>query len=109
MRRPGFAPERPRGSGGGGGGLPEAPLTGETYGRSNGAWKATPATYTHTQSTPAAVWNIQHNLGKKPVSVVALSAAGDRIIGEEDWAASTLNLFVVRFSEPLTGVAFVRY
>ena len=108
MRRPGFAPER-RGGSSGGGGLPEAPLTGETYGRNNAAWKAVPVVYTHTQSVPAAVWNIQHNIGKNPTSLVTLDAAGNRIIGEEDWAASTLNLLVVRFSEPLTGVAFVRY
>ncbi|MDR2528686.1 MAG: hypothetical protein LBD04_06685 [Synergistaceae bacterium] len=108
MRRPGFGPEYGRGSGSGGG-IPEAPLTGETYGRGNGGWRAIPAVYTHTQSAPAAVWNIQHNIGQLPVSVVTLSALGDRIIGEEDWAAATAHLFVVRFSEPLTGVAFVRY
>jgi hypothetical protein len=88
---PGFAPEH-RGGGGGGGGAGGAPTV-----------------YTHTQPTPASVWNIQHNIGARPVSLVTLDGNGDRVMGEEDWPASTLNLMVVRFGQPVAGVAWVTW
>jgi len=106
---PGFAPESRGGGSGGGGTFVDAPVTGDTYGRCNGTWRKVPRVYIHTQAAPAAVWNIQHNLGEIPVSVLTLSSGGEQIIGEEDWAASTLNLMVVRFSQPLTGVAYATY
>ena len=108
-KQPGFAPENRGGTGGGGATFPDAPTTGDTYGRNNAAWRITPTVHTHTQSAPSNIWNIQHNIGRRPVSCVTLDAGGDRIIGEEDWTASTLNLLIVRFSEPVAGVAHVKY
>jgi hypothetical protein len=65
--------------------------------------------YTHNQAVPATVWNIQHNLGVKYVSVIILDAAGDGVMGSVDWNASTDNLLVVSFGVALGGVAHVRY
>jgi hypothetical protein len=96
-----------------GGGIPEAPIDGKTYGRKDGAWaEATSAgsvSYTHTQSTAAATWNIQHNLGKREVCVLIFDSGGDQIIGDIDWSSSTINLLVVQFSEPLTGTAYIKF
>ena len=36
--------------------------------------------YVHDQATPASVWNIRHNLGKKP-SVMVIDSAGSEVIG----------------------------
>jgi hypothetical protein len=65
--------------------------------------------YTHTQATPAAVWLCQHNLGSLSVTILALDAAGDQIIGQMDAQASTINLLVYRFSEPLAGKAYIKF
>jgi hypothetical protein len=66
-------------------------------------------TYTHNQNTPAAVWNIQHNLGGLPVTILAVDTSGDQIIGQMDIQASTINLLVYRFSEPLAGKAYIKF
>jgi hypothetical protein len=63
--------------------------------------------YTHTQTTPNVTWNVQHNLGAKPTVVVVRDASGDEVICYHDWAVSTTNLLVLRFSEPLAGTALV--
>jgi hypothetical protein len=63
--------------------------------------------YTHTQYAPSETWNVQHNLGEKPTVVVVRDSVGDEIICYHDWAASTMNLLVLRFSEPLTGTVLV--
>jgi hypothetical protein len=65
--------------------------------------------YTHNQTTPAMVWNIQHNLGVKYVSVIILDADGDEVTGNVDWNASTDNLLVVNFGMALGGTAHVKY
>jgi hypothetical protein len=96
------------GGGGGGGGIPEAPTDGKIYGRKNSSWTAVEtARYRHTQATAAAVWNVQHNLGTKPVSVWTFDAAGNQVFGDPDYAGATLNLLQVFFAMPLTGVAFI--
>jgi len=63
--------------------------------------------YTHTQSSPSDVWNIQHNLGKSPIVLFIVSTDGEQIVGQVDAAASTSNLSVIRFGEPITGTAYV--
>jgi hypothetical protein len=65
--------------------------------------------YTHNQDMPAAVWNIQHDLGVKYVSVIILDTAGDGVMGNVDWNASTDNLLVVNFGVALEGSAYVKY
>ena len=67
-----------------------------------------PLTYTHNQTTPAAVWSIQHNLGGHPVSALVVDSAGEEIVGAIDWQSSTDNLLVVNFSEPLAGSAYIK-
>jgi hypothetical protein len=93
---------------GGGGGIPEAPSDGKVYGRKNIAWSPVEnARYRHVQTTPAAVWNIQHNLGSKPVAVWTFDGAGTQIYGTPDHANATLNLISVTFCEPVSGLAYV--
>lgn len=65
--------------------------------------------YTHVQATPADVWNIQHNLGGRPVTILAVDTTGEQIVGQLDAQASTDNLTVLRFSEPLTGTAYIKF
>jgi len=67
-----------------------------------------PLTYEHTQALPSDVWNIQHNLGGRSVTVLTLDAAGEQIIGQIDTLMSTDNLLVIRFSEALAGTAYIK-
>ena len=66
------------------------------------------ATYEHAQTTLAATWNIQHNLGKKYVDSLILDESDQEVVGLEDWAASTVNLLVIHFSEALAGKAIIK-
>jgi len=66
-------------------------------------------TYVHDQTVASDVWNIQHNLGGQPVTILAVDDTGDQIIGQQDIQASTINLLVYRFSEPLTGKAYIKF
>ncbi len=65
-------------------------------------------TYEHTQSALAAVWNIQHNLGSRTVVALTVDSTGEQITGQIDVPASTMNLLVIRFSEPITGKAYIK-
>jgi hypothetical protein len=98
------------GSGGsGGGGIPEAPSDGKTYGRRNAGWAALEGagSYVHNQGAAAASWTVQHNLGAKPVSLAVFDAAGDLIFGDPDYPGSTVNAITVHFAEPVAGKAYV--
>jgi hypothetical protein len=66
------------------------------------------ASYTHTQAVPAATWNAQHNLGSLALSVLTVDASGEQIVGQTDAPASTSNLLVIRFSEPIAGKAYIK-
>jgi hypothetical protein len=68
-----------------------------------------PYTYTHTQTAPADVWSIQHNLGGRPVTILTVDATGEQIVGRLDAAVSTVNLTVIRFSEPIAGIAYIKF
>ncbi|MDR3154297.1 MAG: hypothetical protein LBW85_08530 [Deltaproteobacteria bacterium] len=97
------------GGGGGGGGIPEAPSDGKTYGRLNASWAPVEsARYRHLQAAASDLWNVQHNLGSRPVALWTFDSAGERIYGEPDYASATLNLLQVRFSRPVSGSAFVQ-
>jgi hypothetical protein len=63
--------------------------------------------YEHTQSVPAAVWNVRHNLGAVPVFALTRDAAGEQIAGFADYAASDADTLVISFSEPVAGSALI--
>lgn len=60
--------------------------------------------FTHTQSTPSAVWTINHNLGKRP-SVTVVDSGGN------EWQTAVEHLsdnsLVVRFTAPFSGYAYL--
>jgi len=66
-------------------------------------------TYTHNQTYASATWLIQHNLGGQPVTILAVDDTGGQIIGQRDIQASTNNLLVYRFSEPIAGTAYIKF
>ena len=66
------------------------------------------ATYTHTQTTPSNVWHAQHNLGGVCVVALSVDGTGEQIVGQQDFLLSTNNLLILRFSEPLSGKAYIK-
>lgn len=58
--------------------------------------------YVHTQSTPASVWTINHNLGYRP-SVELLDSGSQEIDGSV--SHPSINQTVVAFSPPTAGLA----
>jgi len=60
--------------------------------------------YLHEQTTPAAIWTIDHNLGR-PCGAVCYDAGGTRIHGGE--AQPTLNRLTITFSTAVAGSARV--
>lgn len=64
--------------------------------------------YIHTQSTPSAIWNIQHNLSGTITTVIITDITGEITHGEFDFANSTNNLYIVKFAKPIAGKAFVK-
>lgn len=60
--------------------------------------------YIHTQDTPAATWNIQHDLNTKP-SVVVVSTGGQQLIAEVHYTDDVS--IVVIFGSPYAGSAYL--
>lgn len=60
--------------------------------------------FTHTQSTPAATWIIDHNLAKK-VHVTIFNPAGTVIHADIDHG--TTNQATITFPSPVTGSAVI--
>lgn len=60
------------------------------------------AHYTHVQTTPAATWEIQHNL-LKLVSVSVIDSAGTLVHGNVEYL--DVNSCRLRFSAPFAGSA----
>ena len=58
--------------------------------------------YMYTQTTPAAVWTINHNLGLWP-TVSILDPGGNEI--EADVTHPSVNQLVIRFAIPIAGLA----
>lgn len=58
--------------------------------------------YLYTQTAPAAVWTINHNLGLRP-AVTILDAGGNEI--EADVTHPSANQLVIRFAIPIAGLA----
>ncbi|HCY41777.1 MAG TPA: hypothetical protein DHV48_10540 [Prolixibacteraceae bacterium] len=71
--------------------------------REAGAWKGIEdKNFRHTQTTQARVWEVYHNLGKYP-SVTIKDAAGNEY--EAEVKHIDLNILIITFSEPFSGVA----
>ena len=64
------------------------------------------ASYVHAQSTPLAVWTVQHGLGYQPGGITVLDADGDLVLGWTATQASTAVL-VLTFPVPVSGTAYV--
>jgi len=79
----------------------------EVFTSGDGSGGSAVARYIHTQTVAADAWHIQHNLGVWPVCVFTENQSGEQIIGQIDTAISTHNLLVIRFSEPLSGAAYI--
>jgi hypothetical protein len=62
-------------------------------------------TYTHTQSTAATTWTINHNLTKIPIDIKTFNTTGTQIFGYIDWEHATTTSISVIFGEELTGTA----
>jgi hypothetical protein len=60
--------------------------------------------YVFTQSTPAAVWTINHDLEKYP-SVSIVDSANDEVIGEVNYTSTSQ--VVITFSAAFSGKAFL--
>jgi len=89
------------------GGLPGESLRKVTAADYDTEWRG--GMFTYTQTPAATQWNVQHNKGMIPTDVLTLDSSGDQIVGFIDYAASTTNLLVIRFSEALAGSAHFIY
>lgn len=56
------------------------------------------------QIVPAAVWTINHGLGRYP-SVTVIDSAGDPIVGDARYPSN--NVIVITFTSPLAGTAYL--
>lgn len=86
-----------------------AGTTGQTLVKgADGQWRpAAPpaaASYTHTQTTPAASWPITHNLSRYP-QVTVVDTAGARLL--TDVVYGSANSVTVTHAVPLAGVAYL--
>jgi hypothetical protein len=66
------------------------------------------SSYIHTQDITSNTWTCVHNLGSIGVSVVIIESDGNEVIGYVDRAASTANTLIIRFSETISGRAFIK-
>lgn len=62
----------------------------------------------HDQSPAANIWIVPHNLQEKYVSVQVIDPAGNTIIPDVDWPASTVNAVRLVFCKPKDGSAIIR-
>ena len=62
------------------------------------------ANYVHTQGSPSATWNIQHNLGKKP-SVVVVSSLDNIVHGDIQYVDNN-NVTITFESGAFSGKAY---
>lgn len=57
--------------------------------------------YEHTQSSPAASWTVNHNLGRRPAAVSVLSVGGMEVDAAVTHVSD--NQLVVEFAAPQVG------
>lgn len=60
--------------------------------------------YEHVQATPSSVWNIPHNLGKRP-AVSVLDSAGTEVTGQVDYI--DINNVTITFQAAFSGSAIL--
>lgn len=60
------------------------------------------AAYTHTQSSAADTWTVNHNLGFRPAASI-LSVGGKEMLAEV--IHTSVNQFIAYFDAPISGVA----
>lgn len=60
-------------------------------------------TMTYTQPTPAKIWTINHNLGRRPVGLVVLNNLGNRVYAGENYVDN--NTLIITFAKPFSGQA----
>lgn len=60
--------------------------------------------YVHNQAVPAAVWTVNHNLGKRP-SVTVEDSAGTDVVGEVDHVNA--NTLTITFTAGFSGTAYL--
>jgi|APCry1669192806_1035432.scaffolds.fasta_scaffold00836_10 hypothetical protein len=89
------------------------PVTTVPYGAANGVATldstgkipaAQDLAYVFTQTTPASVWVINHNLGKF-ASVNIVDSANDEVIGEVHY--NSINQITITFSAAFSGMAYL--
>jgi hypothetical protein len=61
------------------------------------------ANYVHDQGTPASVWNVTHNLGKRATPVV-VDSAGTVVVGQIDFVDD--NNVTLTFNGSFSGYAY---
>ena len=65
--------------------------------------KFKPVDYTHNQSTPSALWIINHNQGFKPTFVSVMDTGGSGV--NCGISHPSINQTVLSFNPPMAGVA----
>lgn len=61
--------------------------------------------FVYTQTTPDAVWTIEHPLGFYPAGVQVFDSAGQEIVGAVSYPA--INVVVIDFGVPTSGTAYL--
>lgn len=63
-------------------------------------------TYTHTQSSPATTWTIDHNLGRYPIVDVVIDFGGStQQVQPKSIVSTSTNQVVVTFTTAHSGTA----
>ncbi len=64
------------------------------------------STYVHTQGTPSASWNVNHNLGTIRIPIIVLDSE-PTVLSYADYEVIDLNTIVVNFDSAVSGKAYV--
>lgn len=65
----------------------------------------TVSTYTHSQISPASVWNVNHNLNRYPSSISIVDSAGNVVWG--DIKQISVNELTISFTAAFSGSAYI--
>lgn len=79
-------------------------MTDSSTGNSSGGASGGDKSYTHTQISPAATWNIMHSLNKYP-SITIVDSGGNEVIGDTKYIDS--NNIIVSFTGAFAGKAYL--
>jgi hypothetical protein len=64
--------------------------------------------HTHTQSTPAVTWVVNHNLNTKKIELLVFETTGEQVYASPDHGGASLNSIAINFPVPVAGEAVVR-